>query len=125
MHGAVRRNEMGALAKALPDSPVGKAIWCDPFSLCLGFSTDATRKLRWKRTNLNHAARTPTASAACGPASLRGAAWLGQDKSAITARVFLRSGHAFSVRQSKSCLTFECTRVAGVQAVYLMGWSVS
>lgn len=79
MHGAVRHGEEVALAKALHGSPVGKATWWGPLSLCLSFSTDATRKLRWKRTNLNRAARTPTASAACGPASLRGAARLGQD----------------------------------------------
>lgn len=123
MHGAVRHGEEVALAKALHGSPTGKATWWGRLSLCLSFSTDATRKLRWKRTNLNRAARTPTASAACGPASLRGAARLGQDKSAIAVRVFLRSGHALTVRQLKSCLTFEYTRALGVQAIYLMSWS--
>lgn len=125
MHGAVRHGEEVALAKALHGSPTGKATWWGRLSLCLGFSTDATRKLKWKRTNLNRAVRTPTASAAYGPASLRGAARLGQDKSAIAARVFLRSGHALTVRQSKSCLTFECAGVAGARAIYLMHWSVS
>ena len=125
MHGAVRHGEEVALAKALHGSPTGKATWWGRLSLCLSFSTDATRKLRWKRTNLNRAARTPTASAACGPASLRGAARLGQDKSTITARVFLRSGHALIVRQSESCITEQQTAVAKAWAVYLIGWGVS
>lgn len=102
VHTSPLQPSAAALAHALTRSPTDKAAHV-PF-LCprQRFSTTSTRNSTWKRTNLNHSERTPPASAACGPASLRGAEWLGQDKHTNTVQVFRCSRRHISVIRSEN-----------------------